>query len=54
MNAKERIISIRILDKQRDYPLYFKEIGVSGKTKQVYGINLENDYLPDEREVRKC
>jgi hypothetical protein len=58
MNIKERIISIRILDRQKEYPLFYEEIGVSGKLKLQYGEicnqNMKEQEISDEGEVSIC
>jgi hypothetical protein len=58
MNIKERIISIRILDRQNEYPLYFEEIGVSGKIKLQYSEicnqNVKKIEISDEGEACIC
>jgi hypothetical protein len=55
MNVKERIISIRVLDRKKEYPMYFKKLGVSGETK-AYSGNFKTDEfsIKKEREVERC
>jgi hypothetical protein len=58
MSIKERIISIRILDRQKEYPLYYEEMGVSGKIKlqhsEIRNQNMKEVEISDEGEVSIC
>lgn len=43
MSVKSRIISIRLMEKVRDYPEYAKEIGLRVITKKQEKITIEKD-----------